>query len=223
MTKLIINDDLDTSSLDLDALDTVVDETAAASTSSCVPAGDYTVAIYLEPLKHPRDCQGETNADKIAKSSYMLGMSESGKPQLFVAERKIVVDVLIDNKANAPVGRKLFLRYPFRYRKATDKAQKGDEMEFNTRNYASLLQNCYMQSNDLTPKDFGAMLKDGSVTAADLEALLSDPDNRFYCAVTLTYSERPSADGTRTYENNEIVPRSVTALSEDDVQILQSL
>ena len=41
MTKLIINDDLDTSSLDLDALDTVVDETAAASTSSCVPAGDY--------------------------------------------------------------------------------------------------------------------------------------------------------------------------------------
>ena len=80
-----------------------------------------------------------------------------------------------------------------------------------------------MQAKGLTPKEFGSMLKDGSVTAADLESLLSDADNRFYCAATLTYSERPSPDGTRTYENNEIVPRSVTALSEDDVQILQSL
>ena len=209
--------------MDLESVDTVVEETATSDTSRCVPDGDYTVKLSLLPLKKAKDCEGATNAEKIKRSSFVMVIAD-GKPTFLVAERVVQVQVLLNNNTMEAVARKIQIRYNLRYRNTTDKVEAGQENKYSVIDYASLLQNCYMQAaNGLTPKEFAKKLKAGEVKSADLEAVLDNPDSEFYCAVTIKCESRDSADGTRTYENNVLVPRSITALDEDTVAALQSL
>ena len=208
--------------IDLESVDTIVEETAASDTSRCVPDGDYTVKISLLPLKKAKDCEGATNAEKIKRSSFVMVIAD-GRPTFLVAERVVQVQVLLDNNSMEAVARKIQIRYNLRYRNTTEKVEAGQENKYSVLDYASLLQNCYMQAHGLTPKELAKRLKSGEVKSADLEAVLDNPEAEFYCAVTIKVESRDSADGTRTYENNVLVPRSITALDEDTVAALQSM
>lgn len=218
----LLDDDALINNIDLDGVDEIVEDTASASVSQTLPSGDYTVKISLLPLKHPKDCEGEDNKAKLKRSSYVL-VNVNGKPTLLVAERIVVVQALLNNETNEPVARKITVRYNLRYRNTTEKVTAGAENEYSVRDYASLMQNCYMQANGLTPKQLAAKLKAGEVTSADLEAVLSDPESEFYCSITIKSESRDSADGTRTFENNTLVPRSITVLDSDTVAVLQSM
>ena len=208
--------------MDLESVETVVEETAASDTSRCIPNGDYTVKLSLLPLKKAKDCEGATNAEKIKRSSFVMVIAD-GRPTFLVAERVVQVQVLLDNNSMEAVARKIQIRYNLRYRNTTDKVEAGQENKYSIIDYASLLQNCYMQAKGLTPKEFAERLKNGKVKSADLEAVLDNPESEFYCAVTIKVDSRDSADGTRTYENNVLVPRSITTLDEDTVAALQSM
>lgn len=205
---------------DLDNMDFVTEEIASADTSQCLPAGDYTMKLTLKPLVMPRDVQAESNEDKLKKSSFVM-VIEDGKPKLAIKERIVTAQVLMNNNTGEPVGRSIQLRFNLRYSKDSDKVKGGQVNEISVKQYAALMQNCYKSGHGLTEKAMAAMLKNGELTSSMLEDNLSI-DNEFYCAATITYSVREGKEG-QTYENNDIKPRSITALDDELVASLREI
>lgn len=216
--ELIDNTNLN--DFDFDNMDTVAEEVAAASTSQCLPAGDYTMKLTLSPLVLPRDVDATSNEEKLKKSSYVL-VQQDGKPMLAVKERVITAQVLLNNTTSEAVGRKIQLRFNLRYSKDSAKVKAGEVNDISVRQYAAVVQNCYKAAHGLTEKAFAAGLKSGQITSDMLEAILHH-DAEFYCAATLTHSTREGNEG-QTYENNEIKPRSIVALTDDIVASLTEL
>ena len=208
------------SDLDLDNMDTVAESVAAAETSQCLPAGDYTMKLTLAPLVHPRDVNATSNEEKLKKSSYVL-VQQDGRPMLAIKERIIHAQVLMNNLTSEPVGRKILLRFNLRYSKDSAKVKAGDVNEMSVRNYAAVVQNCYKAYHGLTEKALADGLKTGAITSDMLEQVLGT-DAEFYCAATITQHSREGTEG-QLYENNDIKPRSIVVLSDEMVQVLQGM
>lgn len=219
MTVQLI-DNANLNDIDFENMDTVVEEIAAASTSQCLPAGDYTMKLTLSPLVLPRDVNAESNEDKLKKSSYVM-VQQDGKRKLAIKERVITAQVLLNNTTGEAVGRKIQLRFNLRYNKDSAKVKAGEVNNISVMQYAAVVQNCYKAAHGLSEKDLAAGLKSGQITSDALEAVLH-ADAEFYCAATLTHSTREGSEG-QTFENNEIKPRSIVALTDDIVASLTEL
>lgn len=221
MSTVTLIDPTNVADFDLDNMDSITESVAAAETSQCLPAGDYTMKLTLAPLVHPREVNAATNEDKLKKSSYVL-VVQDGKPMLAIKERILHAQVLLNNNTSEPVGRKIMLRFNLRYGKTSEKVQAGAVNDISVRQYAALVQNCYKAHNNLTEKELAAGLKSGEITSDMLEGVLGNPESEFYCAATLTHSTREGNEG-QVYENNDIKPRSIVALSDELVSALTEL
>ena len=213
-------DNANVNDVDFDNMGTVTESVAAASTSQCLPAGDYTMKLTLSPLIHPREVNAESNEDKLKKSSYVM-VQQDGKRMLAIKERIINAQVLLNNTTGEAVGRKIQLRFNLRYNKDSAKVKAGEVNDISVRQYAAIVQNCYKAANNLTEKALAAGLKSGEITSDMLEEVLHT-DAEFYCAASITHSTREGNEG-QTYENNDVKPRSIVALTDDIVASLTEL